>query len=117
MMLKVLGALAVVLSSFFITLQVLNYLDTQTLTVHAHSATYGEGAADGSKCPSDGVACAVPDENHYTAGVTQLYRELLGREPDEGGLKYWSGVAAQSGSLDPVREEFIKSEEYRAKTK
>jgi hypothetical protein len=51
-------------------------------------------------------------EEPFTAGVRQLYKELLGREADASGLKHWSELAARSGSLDPVR---AGSEEYRSK--
>jgi hypothetical protein len=71
-----------------------------------------EGA--GSKSPSGAVNCAAPD---FTADVTQLYRVLLGREPDEEGLKNWSKVAAQTCSLDAVRVGIINSEEYKERTK
>lgn len=42
--------------------------------------------------------------------IANLYRELLKREPDEGGLNFWSQGPL---SLDQVREEFLKSEEYK----
>jgi hypothetical protein len=53
----------------------------------------------------------------FKAGVRQLYKELLGRDVDASGLKYWSDVAARSGSLDPVRAGIMASEEYRSKRK
>jgi Domain of unknown function (DUF4214) len=76
-----------------------------------------KGAPDGSKCASDAVGLCAMREWLFTGGVRQLYKELLGREADSGGLKYWSDVAARSGSLDPVREGIMGSEEYRSKKK
>ncbi|HEX7379113.1 MAG TPA: DUF4214 domain-containing protein [Pirellulales bacterium] len=51
--------------------------------------------------------------------VTNLYRELLGREPDPQGLQSWLNVLQQTpGSSVVVRQEviegFLHSEEYKA---
>ena len=39
-----------------------------------------------------------------------MFKELLGRDPDIEGFKYW--VLSQA-SLDDMRKEFMKSEEYK----
>jgi hypothetical protein len=44
--------------------------------------------------------------------VTKLYHEVLGREPDQGGLDYW---VSTEHSIDVIREEFMKSDEFKAK--
>ncbi|NBW56840.1 DUF4214 domain-containing protein [bacterium] len=44
--------------------------------------------------------------------VTKLYQEVLGREPDQGGLEYW---VSTEHSIDVIREEFMKSDEFKAK--
>ena len=44
--------------------------------------------------------------------ITALYKEVLGRDPDEGGLEYW---ASTPHDIDVIREEFMKSDEFKAK--
>jgi hypothetical protein len=42
--------------------------------------------------------------------ITALYREILGRDPDEGGLRYWD----QTGlGVDDIRNSFLNSEEKK----
>jgi hypothetical protein len=81
------------------------------------SIVCAKGAPDGSNCPSGAVGLCVMRQELFTAGVRQLYQELLGREPDPLGLRHWSDVAARSNSLDPVRTGILASEEYSSKTK
>jgi hypothetical protein len=75
-----------------------------------------KSAPDWFKCPGDAVPMCAMRQEFFTAGVRQLYKELLGREADADGLKGWSDVAARSGSLDPVRSGIMAGEEYRTKT-
>jgi Domain of unknown function (DUF4214) len=79
------------------------------------SVVCAKGAPDGSKCPSDAVGLCAMRQELLGADIRQLYRELLGREPDARGLKHWSDVAVRSGNLDPVRAGIMASEEYRSK--
>lgn len=44
--------------------------------------------------------------------VTGLYEELFGRAPDADGGAFWSGVFAAGKSVDFVRAEMMKSEEW-----
>ena len=44
--------------------------------------------------------------------ITDLYKTILGREPDKDGLDWWVNSQA---TLDEIRVEFMKSEEYLAK--
>lgn len=44
--------------------------------------------------------------------ITALYKEVLGRDPDEGGLEYW---ASTPHDIDTIREEFMKSDEFKNK--
>jgi Domain of unknown function (DUF4214) len=74
-----------------------------------------KGAPDGSKCPSDAVGTCENRQKLFTAGIRQLYNELLSREADASGLKYWGDVAARNGGLDSVRAGIMASEEYRSK--
>ena len=41
-------------------------------------------------CATYGVKSGAPTAKNATAFATRLYTECLGREPEEGGLKYWS---------------------------
>ena len=43
--------------------------------------------------------------------VSRLYRHVLGRQPDNGGLNYWTNLAQQRG-LAAVVDGFVNSEEY-----
>lgn len=45
------------------------------------------------------------------AWVRDLYRTLLGREADAGGVAYWSGTVAAGGSTGAVALPFYQSEE------
>jgi len=47
----------------------------------------------------------------YARAVATLYRHLLGRQPDVGGLRSWTRVAQQRG-LTAVVDGLINSEEY-----
>lgn len=57
--------------------------------------------------PTQGAGDAV------TAAITALYWELLGREPDGGGLANWFGEVVLHGhSIDWVREQIMLQPEY-----
>jgi hypothetical protein len=43
--------------------------------------------------------------------VTQIYQEQLGREPDEGGLEYWSNALANGADLQQVLQGINQSVE------
>jgi Domain of unknown function (DUF4214) len=47
----------------------------------------------------------------YTALVTQLYNDILGRAPDAGGLAVWTAALANGESLQNVRAAFAGSAE------
>lgn len=44
--------------------------------------------------------------------VSQLYNEVLGRAPDQGGLDYWSNSLKNGGTVDSVRAGLLGSQEY-----
>ncbi|MFN3792366.1 choice-of-anchor Q domain-containing protein [Massilia sp.] len=48
--------------------------------------------------------------------VTELYRTLLGREPDTAGLAYWVGHVNNGMPLDTVRVSLMSSLEYQNRT-
>jgi hypothetical protein len=47
----------------------------------------------------------------YERSVARLYRHILGRQPDEGGVRTWAGVAQQQG-IGAVVDGLINSAEY-----
>ncbi|WP_434310805.1 DUF4214 domain-containing protein [Hominifimenecus sp. rT4P-3] len=57
------------------------------------------------------------DQNaDVTAFVQRLYRNVLGRAGDEGGLNDWTSLLNRGGTGTEVAASFILSEEYRNKT-
>jgi hypothetical protein len=44
--------------------------------------------------------------------ISDLYKEVLGREADQGGLDYW---VSTPHDIDTIREEFMKSDEFNTK--
>jgi len=74
-MLKLSGALAIVLMSFFFTLKVLDYLDTLRLetSIHVRSATYGAncGAPTGNVTDKVQGACDEKVNCDYGVDVTK----------------------------------------------
>ena len=44
--------------------------------------------------------------------ITELYRHILGREPDVEGLKYWVVRYNHGMSLESIKQAFYNSEEY-----
>ena len=46
--------------------------------------------------------------------ITNLYREILQREPDKLGLKHWEKkIREESYTIDKVKKELLQSEEYK----
>lgn len=45
--------------------------------------------------------------------ITNLYRELLGRNPDAGGFAYWANAVSSDTSRATVVRAFLDSQEYR----
>ena len=72
-------------------------------TATAQAATAPSGAAAGTTATS---AASVQEQ------LRQLYLTLLGREPDAGGLQYWTGIVNTGYSLANVAGEFKRSPEY-----
>jgi hypothetical protein len=44
--------------------------------------------------------------------IADLYREVLQREPDSIGLRYWQARHQEGLSIDDIRREFMRSPEY-----
>lgn len=52
--------------------------------------------------------------------LTEIYRGVLGREPEEAGLKYWMGEGRAAGGITPeerstLEQDFMRSPEYNIK--
>lgn len=45
--------------------------------------------------------------------LTGMYRDLLGRTPDADGFKFWQNALAGGTSLESIRADFLRSEEYQ----
>jgi len=46
--------------------------------------------------------------------IAELYRSILGREPDKEGLDWWVSTPS---TLEEIKAEFLKSEEYTLKVR
>jgi hypothetical protein len=60
----------------------------------------------------------APRQLFDRAYVTKLYHDLLGREPDPGGLAYWAGMLEQGVSREQVVFDIVtepSSHEYRTR--
>ncbi|MFC4931273.1 DUF4214 domain-containing protein [Massilia sp. GCM10023247] len=79
----------------------------------AVSAANAAQAAD-SFAMSGYTAAAVTAGASATQQVTELYRELLKREPDAGGLAFWTNAMANGVTIEQVEKGFRESNEYRA---
>lgn len=60
------------------------------------------------------LGAAQKDPTIGTDALTGLYKELLGRAPDAGGLKFWQDALASGVSLESIRADFIKGWEYQS---
>ncbi|MDK6080412.1 DUF4214 domain-containing protein, partial [Massilia varians] len=69
-------------------------------------------AADKATASEATVAAATSSVDQ----VTELYRTLLGREPDTAGLAYWVGLVNNGLPLDSVRVSLMSTEEYTNRT-
>jgi hypothetical protein len=59
-----------------------------------------------------GNAMAVEDRAAYEAAVRSLYRHLLGRDPDQNGLRDLTQIAVSNG-VDAVVDRMVSSQEYQ----
>src|SRR5690606_8628622 len=69
-------------------------------------------AANNAMASEATVAAASSSVNQ----VSELYRTLLGREPDTAGLAYWAGLVNNGLPLDTVRAGLMSSQEYKNRT-
>ena len=57
-----------------------------------------------------------PAQPQQMSNVNDMYTNLLGRQADEGGLKYWQGQVDKGMSLADVQKGFMNSDEYKQKS-
>ena len=73
----------------------------------------------GGMTPADVASHFYGSSEYFTASgdseawVTDLYREIVRREPDEGGLAHWSGQADEGVPLAAIASSFYASMESR----
>lgn len=73
----------------------------------------GDGPGSGPGAPP--VDDPVAIERRARVAVTNLYHELLQRDPDGGGLDYWVSKIVDDGwTVADVRDAFLQSDEYKA---
>ncbi len=70
-----------------------------------------DAAALLTTCGRDDLPWALGDRP-LDDSVVRLYSATFGRAPDEGGLDYWTGVAARGASLVDLANGFMASDEW-----
>lgn len=50
----------------------------------------------------------------YDPRITQLYNELVGRNPDPGGAAFWTEHLNNGATIDQIRAAMMASDEYKA---
>ena len=69
-------------------------------------------AAERAAASAAANSASAESPNNRESSITQMYRDLLGREPDSGGLANWVG---SSLSLSEVQQGILGSQEYQAR--
>ena len=59
--------------------------------------------------PQNAAPAPAPD---YSGQLNGMYNELLGRDIKQGGLDYWSNDLANGASIDDVRANVMRGQEY-----
>lgn len=79
----------------------------QAMAVLGVSIAAERAASNSSSNPSSN-----PTTSSRESSIAQMYRDLLGREPDSGGLASWTGSGL---SLAEVQQGILGSQEYQAR--
>lgn len=72
---------------------------------------------NGYRVHPQGAAAQMQGTGGDEAFVTALYRTILDREPDDGGLRHWLNWLARGKSRQWVMAQFFASDEYRSRGK
>ncbi len=93
-----------------------------TLRVSPDGRHYEGERSDGVRVTGDLICGDYPGPIPSSPGldrprevITGYYREILGREPDPGGLQYWLNVYQNGRSLEDIKQGFYNSAEYQTK--
>jgi hypothetical protein len=77
-------------------------------------------ALDGGMRQEDLEASLIASDEYFANSgsdgntfVANVYRDVLGREPDEAGFNYWTGALAGGMARADLAREFIASDENR----
>ena len=73
-----------------------------------------EAWANSSSMEAVGAIQTINYSNPSENAVADLYRDLMGREPDAAGLKFWSGVLAAGEPIETVANALKGSDEYQS---
>lgn len=88
---------------------------------YGYTAKYPENQVNnntttaGSTTSSNTNTPAVDNTDLYRAQVTQLYSQLLGREPEDLGLNYWVDAMNNGQTLTQVAYNMRQSKEFKRK--
>ena len=82
----------------------------QAMAVLGVSIASERAARDAANTASN--AQSIAPSGSREASIAQMYRDLLGREPDSGGLASWTG---SNLSLAEVQQGILGSQEYQAR--
>ena len=75
----------------------------------ANLATTGAGTTAGGITNLTGATTGVTDLATARAQVTNMYRNVLGRDPDPEGLAFWSNAIAGGRSPESIYDDFLTS--------
>lgn len=53
-----------------------------------------------------------PPVQQQPESITGYYRNILNRDPEQGGLDFWTKQANSGMSMDEIKSHFLNSEEY-----
>ena len=86
--------------------------------VNSRDSYCGQSASPiGYRVHPENVTTGTLDSSSDESFVISLYRNILDREPDEGGLRHWLGWLSKGKSRQWVMEQFFVSNEYESRKK
>lgn len=90
-------------------IDVLLGIDTSIQTMAQALANFQMAVGNAAATKANGAPNA-------TAAIESLYRNLLGRKSDAGGLKFWEEKMAGGATLAQIQEGFMNSAEYKERS-
>lgn len=58
---------------------------------------------------------ASPEVVTLPTGLASIYQSVLGRQPDKGGLQFWSSVHRDGANLTQIAQQMVNSTEFKQK--